>query len=55
MERHSPPARHGYRVPSRPDPVPFTVLRVRPGEYAEPAWVRRLLERVAALRRQLRR
>lgn len=48
------PAPAGYRLPARPDRAPFTVLTVRPGEYAEPEWIRRVLERLAALRRRLR-
>ncbi|MGE0791241.1 MAG: hypothetical protein AB7S26_36545 [Sandaracinaceae bacterium] len=44
MERRREPARQSYRT--RPDGLPLDVITVRPGEYAEPPWLRGLRRRV---------
>ncbi|MEZ4337073.1 MAG: hypothetical protein R3B82_10630 [Sandaracinaceae bacterium] len=55
MRRHRPSDRPTYRDASNPERPPFTVVTVKPGEYAEPAWLRRWLDRLARLRKRLRR
>ncbi|MCZ7682623.1 MAG: hypothetical protein M5U28_29045 [Sandaracinaceae bacterium] len=44
MRRVTHGSRDGYRSAAPPSPPRFTVITVRPDEYAQPAWLRELRE-----------